>query len=636
MKKLMALILAVVTVFGMMGFTASAEKSSPKLKIGVVQIMEHKSLDLIRDSFLEEMEALGYGEDKVDYSLQSAQGEQSNLSSICKKFVGDGVDLMVAIATPTAQAAAAATNDIPILFSAVTDPVTAKLCQDPMHPDRNITGTSDAIPVDEVMKLCQKLTPDVKSIGFLYTSSEVNAQVTAKRAMEEAKAMGYDTKEISISEISELQQAAEALAKDVEAIYVPIDNTIAQAMQILSQVGVKHQIPVYTGADSMVADGGFATVGIEYDKLGKKTAAMAVKILEGTPVSQVPVETLDSFGTFINQDTANQIGVELPKDIAEQAVLLGEPAGSHQEVSNNKTKFYSLFSAVELGLIYSLMVLGLFLSYRILNIPDLTVDSSFTLGAAVSVVMTLKGMPILGMFAAGGSGAAAGFVTAFLQTKMKIQPILAGIITMTGLYSINLMTMGGKSNLPLTAEESLYSMFGTLVGKEYQGLILSALVAGIIAVVVVLFLSTPLGLCIRATGDNEEMVRSSSINANVTKTIGLCISNGCVALSGALIAQYNCYAEVRMGIGMVVIGLASLILGEIITDFFVKRRTILSGAIAAIAGSILYRMIIAQALEFDFSASCLKLITAVIVAAAMSYPAVRESIVNAKIRKAGR
>lgn len=287
---------------------------------------------------------------------------------------------------------------------------------------------------------------------------------------------------------------------------------------------------------------------------------------------------------------------------------------------------YSFLSAIELGLIYSLMVLGLFLSYRVLNIPDLTVDGSFTLGAAVAVVMTLSGHPILGLFAAILAGAAAGFLTAFLQTKMKIQPILAGIITMTALYSINLMVMDDKANVPITQQESIYTAFGSLVGKQAQGMILSLLILILAGAAMVLFLKTPFGLSVRATGDNESMVRSSSINADLTKTAGLMGANACVALSGAMIAHYNCYAEVRMGIGMVVIGLASFIIGEIAVGIFVKRKGVLSGVIAAAVGSILYRLIIAQALELNFSSSSLKLITAIIVALAMSYPAICDSI----------
>ena len=209
--------------------------------------------------------------------------------------------------------------------------------------------------------------------------------------------------------------------------------------------------------------------------------------------------------------------------------------------------FYSFLSAIELGLIYSLTALGLFLSYRILNVPDLTADGSFTLGAATAIVFTLMGHPIFGIFAAALAGALSGLVTAFLQTKMKIQPILAGIITMTALYSINLMVMDNKANLSITSEQSLYTAVGQLVGKKAQGMVLSFMTAAGVIILLVLFFHTRLGLCVRATGDNEEMVRSSSVNADGMKAIGLATANACIALSGAMIAHYNCYAEVKMG-----------------------------------------------------------------------------------------
>lgn len=323
MKKMMSMVFAVLMAVTVSG-CGTEDRDSEKVKIGVVQIMEHRSLDLIRDSFLEEMNSLGYTEDNVTYDIQNAQGEQSNLSTICKKFVGDEVDLIVAIATPTAQAAAAATQEIPIVFSAVTDPVEAKLMTDMEKPDRNVTGTSDAIPVDKVMQLCKELTPDVHKIGFLYTSSEINAQITAEKAIKEAEKMGYQTKTSVISEVSELQQAAQSLAQQTDAIYVPIDNTIAQAMQILSQIGIDYQIPIYTGADSMVNDGGFATVGIEYTELGKQTAQIAKKVLDGTPISEIPAQMMNRFGIFINSQTAQKIGIAIPEEIKRQATVLGE------------------------------------------------------------------------------------------------------------------------------------------------------------------------------------------------------------------------------------------------------------------------------------------------------------------------
>ena len=278
-------------------------------------------------------------------------------------------------------------------------------------------------------------------------------------------------------------------------------------------------------------------------------------------------------------------------------------------------------SAVELGLLYTLLTLGLFISYRILDIPDLTVDGSFTLGAAVSVIITMKGSPELGILAAAAAGTLAGMVTAILQTKLKIQPILAGILTMTGLYSINIMIMG-KPNLSLLGEETIFTKLNTALGGENAEIVIGVVGVAIICILLGVFLHTNVGLAIRATGDNEDMVRSSSINVDCMKIIGLALANALVALSGALVAQKQASADTGMGTGMVVIGIASLIIGEVIVDSVVKQRGIKANIIAAIIGSIIYRLIISLALTFEISATSMKLISAIIVAFAISYPVI--------------
>ncbi len=279
-------------------------------------------------------------------------------------------------------------------------------------------------------------------------------------------------------------------------------------------------------------------------------------------------------------------------------------------------------SSIELGLLYSLMTLGLFISYRILDIPDLTVDSSFTLGAAVSAVMAIMGYPVLGIVLGALAGACAGIVTATLQTKLKVQPILAGILTMTALYSINIMVMGSKPNLPLLNVETIFSRGKALLQTQYAPMILGIIIILFIMTSLALFLSTPLGLAIRATGDNEHMVRSSSINVDFTKTVGLSVANALVGTSGALLAQYQSFSDVSMGVGMVVIGIASLIIGEV----FFGKRSVLLNITAAVLGSIIYRFIISFALELNISASSMKLVSAIIVTIAISYPTIKKAI----------
>ncbi|MEM1483677.1 ABC transporter permease [Oscillospiraceae bacterium PP1C4] len=273
---------------------------------------------------------------------------------------------------------------------------------------------------------------------------------------------------------------------------------------------------------------------------------------------------------------------------------------------------FALQGAIELGLIYALMALGLFVSYRILDIPDLTVDSSFTLGAAVCAVLTVAGHPYLGILCAVAAGWCAGSLTAFLQTKLHIQPILAGILAMTGLYSVNLRVMSGKPNISLLNTSSVFSMASGTLGKMAVAFVFVAISCAFL----IIFFRTQVGLCIRATGDNEDMVRSSSINTDRMKFIGLGLANALVGLSGALLAQYQSFSDMSMGIGMVVIGLASLIIGEVIFG----KPSVWRNIISVVLGAVIYRTIIAFVLARGMDPSDLKLISAVIVTLAISYP----------------
>mgnify|MGYP000777607202 FL=1 len=273
-------------------------------------------------------------------------------------------------------------------------------------------------------------------------------------------------------------------------------------------------------------------------------------------------------------------------------------------------------TALELGCIYALVALALFLSYSILNIADLSTDGCFTLGCAVACQVALTGHPFLALLAAMAAGVCSGFVTAFLQTRLGVESIMAGIIVNTGLYTINLAVMGFSSTMSLVKTETVFSIAKralSFTGGWYK-LVLAAAVIALAGAAMVGFLGTRLGLSIRATGDNAAMVRASSINPAFTITVGLCIANAMTALSGAVLAQYQRSADINLGTGMVVIGLASLIIGETLFG----RGGMWVKAVAAVAGSIIYRFIIALALRANVPSECLKLISAVIVALAIA------------------
>jgi len=293
-----------------------------------------------------------------------------------------------------------------------------------------------------------------------------------------------------------------------------------------------------------------------------------------------------------------------------------------------------LQTALELGFLYAPVALALFLSYRILDIADLTTDGCFVLGAAVSVTLTAAGHPFLAIPAAMLAGACAGFVTAFLQTRLGVPSILAGIVTNTGLYTVNLMAMGWKSNQSLLGVDTLFTLLrdAGMGGRLYE-LLPAAVVTILVGVLLRLFLSTRLGLSIRATGDNRDMVRSSSVNPTFTVTVGLCVANALTALSGAMVGQYQKTVDINSGTGIVVIGLACLIMGETVLG----RRTVTKGIIAAILGSVIYRFIYAVVFYTRVvPVECLKLLTAVIVGLAIAAPTLKKQVQFRRRRAAAR
>lgn len=331
MKKLFALLVSIVMTLALGACSAgnapasagpSDTGSSPagdgkQVTVGLIQLMEHPSLDEIRGAItarLEEKAAENGLAVRVDY--QNGQGDPSTINTICQQFVANKVDVIVAIATPAAQGAATAAENsgIPVVFSAVTDPVAAGLVDSIEAPGQNITGTSDAIPVEKIFALAGELTPDVKSYGLIYNTSEDNslAVIAEVKAYLDGKKIPYTDGAITSS--ADVQTSARNLLEKCDAVFAPIDNTVASAMGVLADEAIQVKKPVYVAADSMVADGGLATVGVNYTNLGSQTADMVLKVLTGTPAGEIPVEVLRDNAVVINAETAAAIGVEIPAD----------------------------------------------------------------------------------------------------------------------------------------------------------------------------------------------------------------------------------------------------------------------------------------------------------------------------------
>lgn len=288
----------------------------------------------------------------------------------------------------------------------------------------------------------------------------------------------------------------------------------------------------------------------------------------------------------------------------------------------------ALLGAIELGTIYAILALGVFISFRTLNMPDLTVDGSIVTGMATSAVLCVAGVnPYVALVGAFAAGACAGLLTGFLHTKLKIQAILAGILVMLASYSINLRIMGKTPNIPLTKSDTIYKMADQIMPSKYSGIILGIIILVVIIALLYMFLQTRIGFVFRATGDNEDMVRAAGVSGDTMKLLGLALSNGLVGLAGGMLAQNQAFADINSGTGMMVIGLASVILGEVVFGM----STLLRRLIAASLGAILYRIIISQALYIGMESSDLKLVSAIIVAMALYLGLLGER--GAKIRK---
>jgi len=316
MKKLFTILVLTLLLVGCSAKSndsSQVENTDQPKKIGVIQLMDHTSLNLIYDSFKEELFSLGYSEDNLDFI--NANGDMINVENGVNQLKADGVDVIVAITTPVAQYAKSVENDIPVTFAAVSDPVAAGIV-DSMDNPGLMTGTSDSISVASIMDLALEFVPEAKSVGYLYNAGEMNSVSNLEKL--KSYADGHDLKiiESTVTNFSELQTAAAVLADKVDFVFVANDNTVAEGMQVVAEEVKKANKLVFVGADSMVMDGGFATVGIDYSDLGKANAHIVDEILNGKTTNEIAIKEFDTdLNIYVNQAYADQLDIDISDDI---------------------------------------------------------------------------------------------------------------------------------------------------------------------------------------------------------------------------------------------------------------------------------------------------------------------------------
>ena len=323
MKKMIGFIICLTALLTVAFFTTSNETTTPDNDVpmvGILQLTSHPALDLIYQGTVDALNEAGYIDgETVLLDFQNAQGDQSNLNSMSTRFVSRGADVMVGIATPSAQALANSSKEIPIVLGAVTDPEGSGLVESNEAPGGNITGVSDLTPIKEQFSLIKEILPDAQTIGILYSSSEDNSIVQAEQAIDIATEMGLETQIMTVSSTNDVAQVGATLASQVDAIWVPTDNTIASAMNTLVTAADSNTIPIFPAVDTMVEEGGLATVGLDQYELGRLTGEMVVAILNGeSDPSTTPIQYLDQGDIIINEEKAKELGITIPTHLLEQ------------------------------------------------------------------------------------------------------------------------------------------------------------------------------------------------------------------------------------------------------------------------------------------------------------------------------
>ncbi|HFU4218091.1 TPA: ABC transporter substrate-binding protein [Streptococcus suis] len=310
-KKLATVSLASISALTLAACSSSSDQASTEtVKVGVLQYMEHESLTAAREGFVAELEANGYKEgEKLVLDYQNAQGDQANLQTISEQLIG-GNDIVLAIATPSAQSLATVSTETPIVFTAVTDPLSADLVESIEKPGGLLTGTSDQAPIDKQVELLGQAVPDAKTVGILYTTSERNSEVQVEQAKELLEKAGYKVVVKGITSTNEVQDATTSLMKDVDTLFIPTDNTVASTMTMIGELSVEQKVPVIGGSTDMVDEGGLLTYGTNYEALGRQTAKIAIKIIEGADVSETAVEYPETVSLHVNEEMAQKLGID--------------------------------------------------------------------------------------------------------------------------------------------------------------------------------------------------------------------------------------------------------------------------------------------------------------------------------------
>lgn len=611
-----------------------------RIVIGLVQVSSVSALDDTRDGFLRALADSGYVRDSTITILErNAQGDIPTLSLIVSEFLQQRVTHVATISSVATQAALKAVTDRPIIFGAVANPYVIGAGTSPANHRPNVTGAEIPLPVDSAVILGREAFPDVKAWGTLFDPADPFAEFYIEKAKIGAAAAGVRLITVACTGPGDIAAGIQALKAQgaggvVQIPSIMIGGAYAAVVKSTRQAGM----PLIATSTSF--QGAPIALGLSFYANGYDMGLIMIRVLRGEDPATIPFQAASRRTLIVDMNAAREYGLTIPASIVSRAdSVIGQstsatmPSIQARAVESqtrmrgsNPMAFWLV--ALTQGLAFAALAWGVYLSSRVLRFADITPDGSFTLGAAVAASMIVTGSdPLIATLVAIVAGMVAGYVTGVLHTRLGVKDLLAGILVMTALYSVNLHVMG-KSNVSLLDADTILRHVHTVIpasagwSDDFSLGVLFLAITVVLGAMLAWYLRTDFGMAMRAVGDNPAMITAQGVDKRRMIELGLALANGLVALSGALIAQHQGFADISMGVGTLVAGMAAVIMGE--TLLFNRRG--LGVTIAMVAGgSILFRGMVALALRMGLNPIDLKLVTAAFVLAALALPKLRYS-----------
>lgn len=601
--------------------------------IGVVQVSSLVQLDEAREGFYKALADSGFVRDvNVTFLERNAQGDIPTLSLIMREFVQNRATHVATISSIATQTAMKVITDRPIIFGGVANPYVINAGTSPTSHRPNVTGAEIPLPVDSALALAHHAFPSVTTWGTLYDPADPFAEYYLDVARREAEKLGIRLVIAAATSPQDIAPGVQALhAQDVGGVMQIPSVMIGGGFSALVKQARELRMPVVSSNTGY--PGAPVSLGASFYDNGYAQGLVMIRVLRGENPATIPFSKSAIPKLVVDLGAAADFGITIPEDvIARASNVIRAKADTDNRATKklpaptgarNAAPWEYWFSAFVLGLGFVALAWGVYISSRVLRFPDITPDGSFPLGAAVGSALIVAGIdPFVATIAAFFAGMGAGYVTGLLHTRLRVAELLAGILVMTALYSVNLHVMG-RSNISLldraTVATRLHTVLPTTSAWSNDasfGVVFFALVI-VLGVIFASFLRTDFGAAMRAAGDNPAMISAQGVDRRGMVELALALANGLVAFSGALVAQYQGFADVSMGVGTLVAGMAAVILGETLKP----RRWRLSGTIVMAAiGAIVFRGLIALALRVGLSPIDLKLATAAFVLATLALP----------------